>query len=181
MDEVALQQFRKEQADLLLDVLREVELAILDSELAGCFDAAVALEIQALATLRNWLLSWWIDNIRVFFQRQLQDDIVREEAAALRRRMNMTEDQRITEAMQYLQRLTVERVKQRRNLGKRATFLTENITWTCLLLYDTYVCMYVLFRRFICDPALPYAWRGREEYRSIRGFLCCNYWTCVVS
>jgi hypothetical protein len=53
MDEVALQQFRKEQADLLLDVLREVELAILDSELAGCFDAAVALEIQALATLRN--------------------------------------------------------------------------------------------------------------------------------
>lgn len=169
MDEVALQQFRKEQADLLLDVLREVELAILDSELAGCFDAAVALEIQALASLRNWLLSWWIDNIRVFFQRQLQDDIVREEAAALRRRMNMTEDQRITEAMQYLQRLTVERVKQRRNLGKRATFLTENITWTCLLLYDNvirYVCMYYfggLFATLLC-PMHGVAERNTAQY-----------------
>ena len=57
-----------------------------------------------------------------------QDDIVREEAAVLRRKMNMTEDQCITEAMQYMQRLTVERVKQRRNLGKRVAFLTETLT-----------------------------------------------------
>ena len=54
MDEEALQQFRKERADLLLDVLRDCEMAVLDSVLADCFDAAVALEIQALATLHSY-------------------------------------------------------------------------------------------------------------------------------
>lgn len=48
MSEEALQQFRKERADLLLDVLRELELAVLESVLEGCFNEAVALEIQAL-------------------------------------------------------------------------------------------------------------------------------------
>lgn len=51
MDEEALQQFRKERADLLLDVLRELELVVLESALEGCFGEAVALEIQALLLL----------------------------------------------------------------------------------------------------------------------------------
>jgi hypothetical protein len=48
MDEEALQQFNKERADLLLDVMRELELAVLESVLEGCFNEAVVLEIQAL-------------------------------------------------------------------------------------------------------------------------------------
>ena len=97
LDEEALERFRQERQDLQMDVLREVEAAVLVDALETAITLAAAAEIR---------------------------DLNEKAAAAMQqRRMNMSEDQRIAEVAGFLGLLKVERVRQRRKLGNRIVFL----------------------------------------------------------
>lgn len=88
----------KALVDMQMDVLRALENLIVDAELSDIIDRAVKAEAAELEE--------------------------KEAAAELHKRMHMSEEERITESTLYLKRLLIERVVQRRHVGKRITFLS---------------------------------------------------------